>query len=213
MYSIGEFAKLVHRTVRTLQQWDYDGKLTAYRTPTNRRYYTHDQYLEYIGIKAKEESKTVVYLRVSSPSQKNDLKNQRKSLEEFCKNSGIAINEWYQDIGSALNYKRLQFAKLLEEVEQGKVKIIVIAHKDRLVRFGFEWVEEFCVRHGAKIITMENETLSPEQEIVKDILTILHVFSCRIYGLRKYKDEISKEVQNKATKKNKKKALPRGRTM
>ncbi len=197
MYSIGEFAKLIHKTVRTLQQWDYDGKLKAYRTPTGRRYYTHMQYLEYMGLSASQKSKNVAYLRISSPGQKDDLRNQRKAMEEFCKNGGYPVDEWYQDVGSALNYTRPNFARLLKEVEQGRIKTIFIAHKDRLVRFGYEWIEEFCEQHGAKIITMENETLSPEQEIVKDILTILHVFSSRIYGLRKYKNEISKEVQGK----------------
>lgn len=198
MYSTGEFAKLIHRTVRTLQQWDHTGKLKAFRTPTNRRYYTHNQYLEYMGLKAQDISKNIAYLRISSPSQKDDLKNQRKALEQFCQNAGYAIDGWYQDIGSALNYTRKNFTILMNEVEQGKVKSIIIAHKDRLVRFGYEWIEEFCERHGTKIITMEQETLSPEQEIVKDILTILHVFSCRIYGLRKYKNEISQKIQDKS---------------
>lgn len=201
MYTIGEFAKIINRSVRTLQRWDHEERLKAKRTPTNRRYYTHQQYLEYIGIVAKEEAKNIVYTRVSSSSQKKDLKNQKKSLEEFCQASGLNVDEWYQDVGSALNYNRKNFLKLLEEVEQGKIKKIIIAHKDRIVRFGYEWIENFCKKHGTEIITMGNETLSPEQEITKDILTILHVFSCRVYGLRKYKNEISKEIQNKVKEK------------
>ncbi len=213
MYTVGEFAKLINRSVHTVQRWDVTGRLKAHRTPTNRRYYTHQQYLEYLGIVAKDASKNVVYIRVSSGSQKNDLQNQKKALEEFCKAKGLEVAEWYQDIGSALNYNRKKFLTLLEEVEQGKVKKIIIAHKDRLVRFGYEWIESFCWRHGTEIITMSNESLSPEQEITKDILTILHVLSCRSYGLRKYKDEISKEIQNKASKKDQKKAGRTGRTM
>jgi len=77
-------------------------------------------------------------------------------------------------------------------VEQGAVAEIIIAHKDRLVRFGFEWFEKFCSDHGAKIIVMNAETLSPEAEMTKDLLSIIHCFSSRLYGLRKYKTKIVK---------------------
>jgi predicted site-specific integrase-resolvase len=205
MYAVGEFAKLINRSVKTLHRWDKDGRLKAHRTPTNRRYYTHQQYLEYLGIVASEKSKEVAYIRVSSRAQKKDLENQKRSLEDFCRARGIGIEEWYEDIASGLNYNRKRFLRLLEEVEAGKIKRIVIAHRDRLVRFGYEWIENYCKRHGAEIVTMGNEVLSPEEEIVKDIVSILHVFSCRIYRLRKYKTEISKEIKvTKADRREKK---------
>ena len=71
-------------TVRTLQQWDRDKKLAAYRTPKNRRYYTEEQIRGYLRIRGPEKQRvTVVYMRVSSQAQKPDLKNQRQRLEEF----------------------------------------------------------------------------------------------------------------------------------
>ena len=95
-----------------------------------------------------------------------------------------------EDIGSGLNYKRKHFLHLMEKVERGEVFEIVVAHKDRLVRFGFEWFEKFCKDHGVSILVMNADTLSPEQEMTKDLLSIIHCFSSRLSGLRKYKKKI-----------------------
>ncbi len=188
---------MVGRTVLTLQRWDRKGILTAHRSATNRRYYTHDQYLEYIGQKATPDKKTVVYYRVSSAAQKTDMANQRQALEQFCTAGSISVAEWMYDIGSGLNYTRKKFIHLIEMVEQGEVAAIVIAHKDRLVRFGFEWFDAFCRKHGTKIVVMNQESLSPEQEMTKDLLSIIHCFSSRLYGLRKYKKKITEMTLEK----------------
>src|SRR5215469_1450396 len=101
VYSPKEFGKLIGRTTNTLQKWDREGKLKAHRSPTsNRRYYTHDQYLDYRGLKAAEEGQTIVYARVSGVGQKPDLLNQIKALESYCQEHAIAVDEWMQDIGS-----------------------------------------------------------------------------------------------------------------
>ena len=68
--------------------------------------------------------------------------------------------------------------------------MVVIASKDRLCRFGFDLISWFAQRSGCKILVLNNSTLSPEREMVEDILAIIHVFSCRLYGLRKYKKQI-----------------------
>ena len=196
MYSIGEFAKLINKSVKTLQRWDYTNVLIAHRSPKGRRYYTEDQLLEYKGIKATSISKNIAYIRVSGNSQKEDLKNQKDFVSQFCLSKGVELDEWYSDIGSGLNYNRKNFNKLLSEVEHGNVKIIVIAHKDRLIRFGYEWFERFCVNHGCKILIINDEKLSPESEMIQDLINIIHVFSCRIYGLRKYKDKIKNDNTN-----------------
>jgi len=88
------------------------------------------------------------------------------------------------------NYKRKQFLRIMEMVEQGEVLEIVVAHKDRLVRFGFEWFEKFCTDHSTSIVVMNADSLSPEEEMTKDLLSIIHCFSSRLYGLRKYKKKI-----------------------
>lgn len=197
-YSPREFGSLIGRTTNTLQRWDRAGLLKAHRSMTNRRYYTHEQYLEVVGQKSREH-KLVTYCRVSSAGQKKDLMSQKKAVENFCMTLGKAIDEKFEDIGSGLNYKRKNFLLLMEMVERGEIAEIIVAHKDRLVRFGFDWFEKFCHNHGAKILVMNAESLSPEEEMTKDLLSIIHCFSSRLYGLRKYKKQIiemTKENEN-----------------
>jgi predicted site-specific integrase-resolvase len=195
-YPPREFGKLINRTTQTLQRWDRAGILKAHRTPTNRRYYTHDQYLQLIGQKAKAQT-LVAYCRVSSAGQKRDLESQKKAVEQFCVAAGKPVAVWLQDIGSGLNYKRPHFVHLMEMVEHGEVSEIVIAHKDRLVRFGYEWFEKFCQDHGTTVTVMNAETLSPEAEMTQDLLSIIHCFSSRLYGLRKYKKQIAQFAEEK----------------
>jgi len=186
-YSPKEFGQLIGKSVETLQKWDRKGILSAHRSPTNRRYYTHDQYLEYRGLKAKAQGKTVVYARVSSPSQKPDLVNQVKALEVYCRDHQIKVDEWMQDIGSGLNYKRKHFLALLEQIELGQLRRLVLAHRDRLVRFGYDYFEIFCERHNTEMVVMNGEAMSPEQELVRDLIAIVTVFSARLHGLRSYR--------------------------
>lgn len=199
IYKPKEFGKLINRAVLTLQRWDKKGILKAHRTPTGRRYYTHDQYLEYLGLKATEDKKIVAYARVSTQGQKKDLRNQVQAIENFCQAGKIKVDEWIEEIASGLNYKRKKFQQLMNEIELGQVSCLVMAHKDRLVRFGFEWFEGFCERHGTTVMIINKDELSPEQELVQDLLSIVHVFSARLYGLRSYK----KAIRDATGKKNK----------
>src|SRR5713101_8706848 len=138
-YSPKEFGKLIGRTTNTLQKWDREGKLKAHRSPTtNRRYYTHDQYLAYRGLVAQEQGLTIVYARVSGVAQKPDLAHQMSALEAYCKQHSIKVDEWMSDLGSGLNYKRKQFNPFLAMIELGQVKRVILAHRDRLVRFGYD---------------------------------------------------------------------------
>ena len=202
-YKPKDFAELLGVSVKTLQRWDRDGILKANRTPTDRRYYTYDQYLQFKGIQTENDIRdTVIYARVSTRNQKDDLQNQVEFLKQFCNAKGIIVNQCIEDFGSGLNYNRKKWNKLLDEVMENKIKIIVISNKDRFIRFGYDWFEKFCEKFNTKIIIVNNETLSPNEELVQDIISILHVFSCRLYGLRKYKNQIkedeetAKELQN-----------------
>jgi predicted site-specific integrase-resolvase len=198
-YRPHEFAQLIGKSVSTLQRWDREGILPAQRAPTGRRYYTHDQLLTYLGKTANDSGKVVAYLRVSSRSQRRDLQNQKLALEEFCRSQRLQVNEWIEEIASGLNYNRPKFSKLFADIELGLVQTLVIAHKDRLVRFGFEWFEAFCIRHGTNLIVANGDTLSPEQELVQDLLSIVQVFSARLYGLRSYKKAIRDAALQKDT--------------
>jgi len=185
-YPPREFAKMVGRSVNTLRRWDREGRFPAKRTTTNQRYYTYDDYLRVLG-REPQARRVYAYLRVSSPGQKSDLANQRVAVEQFSIASGKEVAEYLEDVGSGLDYKRKNFLRLMEMVERAEVSEIVIAHKDRLVRFGFEFFEKFCVDHGCRITVMNAESLSPEEEMVKDLLSIMQCFSSRLYGLRRYK--------------------------
>ena len=202
-YKPKDFAELLNVSVKTLQRWDRDNILVAKRTPTDRRYYTYDQYLEFKGVKNDATRKTVIYTRVSTTNQKDDLINQVKFLQEFTNAKAMIVDEVIQDIGSGLNYNRKKWNRLLEEVMENKIDTIVITHKDRFIRFGYEWFEKFLLKFDTKLLVVNNEFLSPQEELVQDIISILHVFSCRIYGLRKYKkkieedEEIEKSIQSR----------------
>lgn len=196
-YSVGQFAKKLNKTVNTLQRWDREGILKAFRTPTGRRYYTESQFKEVLGLNISDDKKiTVVYTRVSSANQKNDLQNQIKALETFCLTKGLTVDNWYSDVGSALNYNRVNFNKILNQIEKGLIKTLIIAHKDRLVRFGFEWFSLFIKQHDCELIIVNQENLSPQEEVVNDLMTIIHCFSSRLYGLRNYKSKIKEVISN-----------------
>lgn len=202
-YKPKDFSKLINVSVKTLQRWDNNGTLKACRSITNRRYYTYDQYLQFKGIKIKDDiRKTVVYARVSNKNQKNDLKNQIISLEQFCKTKGIIVDEYIEDFGSGLNYNRKKWNKLLIDVMEQKIKTIIISHKDKFVRFGYNWFHKFCEKFNTKIIVINNENISSKEELIQDIISIFHIFSYKLYGLRKYEKQIkednniAKELQN-----------------
>ncbi len=203
-YKPKEFAELINISVRTLQRWDVEGKLKAFRTPTDRRYYTYEQYLEYKGIhKEQVNRKNVIYTRVSTSNQKDNLKNQVEFLRQYANAKGIIVDEVIEDYGSGLNYNRKKWNKLIDSCMTNEVNTIIVSHKDRFVRFGYEWFERFLGKFNVDIIVVNNESLSPQEELVQDIISILHTFSCRIYGLRKYKkkiredEEVEKSIQDR----------------
>lgn len=190
-YKPKEFAELLNVTVKTLQRWDREKTLVANRTPTNRRYYTYDQYLQFKGIGRDADSrKIVIYTRVSTRNQADDLENQVDFLQNYVNAKGLIVDEVIRDYGSGLNYNRKKWNQLLGEVMENKVKMIFVSHKDRFVRFGFDWFEKFCNKFNVEIVVVKNDKLSPHEELVQDIVSILHVFSCSLYGLRKYKKQI-----------------------
>ncbi|MGI0483487.1 IS607 family transposase [Geminocystis sp. CENA526] len=95
--------------------------------------------------------------------------------------------------GSRLNYRRPKFKTVLERIMSGDVERLVVAHKDRLARFGFDLFQWICESNNCELVVSSNSSLSPEREMVEDILAIVHVFSCRLYGLRKYKQQIKED--------------------
>jgi putative resolvase len=127
---------------------------------------------------------TIVSLRVSSQAQKPDLEHQRRALETFCSARGLTVDEWIAKIGGGLNFTRPTCLKLVDAIIAGEVATLVIAHKDRLARFGYELLTHLCDTHHCAVLVLNQETLSPEQEMIQDLLAIVHCFSSRRYGRR-----------------------------
>ena len=205
VYRIHEMAEKLGVSIKTLQRWDNTGKLPARRTPSNQRYYTEDQYLDYMGMSVeKPHRKVVAYARVSSRNQKDDLKNQIDFIRTFANANGVILDECIKDIGSGLNYNRPKWNELLQAVMRDEIATIYVTYKDRFIRFGFEWFENLCKQHQTEIVVLNHEETSPDQELVEDLASIVHVFSCRLYGLRKYKKVIKedKEVLNREVKRS-----------
>jgi predicted site-specific integrase-resolvase len=173
-------------SLHTLRRWQKSGKIQAIRTPSGQRRY---DIASYAGLSQEGTKRAIVaYARVSSRGQKADLDRQIAKLLELYPNA-----ELITDIASGLNFNRAGLRAVLERVRTGDVGIIVVAHKDRLARFGFDLMQWLCELDGAKIVVLNQDGLSPERELVEDILAIVHVFSCRLYGLRKYNSAIKED--------------------
>lgn len=194
-FNIGEAAKRLGKTVKTLQRWDRDGLLIAIKTPTGRRTYTLAMLREAMGLSDEQSIKnSVAYCRVSSQSQRPDLKKQRRVVEDFCIAKGMANVEFLEEIGGGLNFKRPIFLKVVDRIVAGEVSHLILAHKDRLARFGFDLLSHLCQTHGCELLVIGSEQLSPEVEMTQDLMTIVHCFSSRLYGLRNYRKSMKEAL-------------------
>ena len=192
----GEFAKKVGVSVKTLHRWDETGKLPAKRTPSGHRYYLESDLAIALGKETTKPSrKIVVYTRVSSSAQKPELQNQVLAMEQFCLAQGLVVNEWISEVGGGLNFKRRKFLKLISSILSGEVEKLIVAHKDRLCRFAYDFVEYLATENDCSIIVVNQPSSSPQQELVEDLLSIVHCFSCRLYGQRNYQKNLTKDLK------------------
>jgi predicted site-specific integrase-resolvase len=197
MLTVGRAAEKLGRAVKTLQRWDRAGILQAGRTSTGRRYYEQAQIDAFLGKKTpKRDRVCLAYCRVSSRAQRPDLKNQREVITQFCVARGLANAEYIEEIGGGLNFKRPQFVELVDRICAGDVSTLVVAHKDRLARFGFDLLRHLCEAHQCELLVINDEKLSPEREMVEDLMTIVHCFSSRLYGLRNYKKALKEALKS-----------------
>jgi putative resolvase len=173
-------------TPDTLRRWESNNQIETIRTPGNTRLYNLEEFL----YRQKDLKKRIdiIYCRVSSRPQKPELQNQINFLRDKFPEHVLIT-----DIASGLNYKRKGLQQILEHTLSGTIGQVVVAHRDRLCRFGFELIDFLVTKAGGEILVQDRNCDSPEQEMVKDITSIIHVFSCRLYGLRKYKKEIKKD--------------------
>lgn len=167
----------------TLRNWELADKISAIRTPSNQRRYDIDSVLG-----TGHDRITAIYARVSSYKQREDLDRQVSYLQSLYPQAKV-----FKDIGCGLNFKRKALLALLGQVMSGDISAVVVGHQDRLARFGGDLIKWICEQNNCQLMVLSRNELSPEREMVEDILAIIHVFSCRLYGLRKYKSAIKED--------------------
>lgn len=193
LLSIGQASKTLGVTIQTLRNWDKKGLLKPDElTKGGERRYKLES-LKRINHNItfnKDELKTIAYARVSSHDQKADLIRQIQVLELYCSKQGFNY-EVIQDLGSGMNYYKKGLTKLLNLILDGEVKRLVLTHKDRLLRFGAELVFSICEAKEVEVIIINkgDENPSFEEELAKDVLEIITVFSARLYGSRSKKNK------------------------
>lgn len=178
------WAKQQGITYRTAWQWYKDGKLPvpAIRTPTGT-----------ILVKdtAFEKMKEVtLYCRVSSFDQKNDLDRQIARLAQYAQTQGLAVTQIVSEIGSGLNGRRSKLMKLLKD---RSVQTIMVEHRDRLMRFGYEYLESAMTAQGRKLIVVDQAEL--KDDLVQDMIEVLTSFCARLYGRRSAKNKAKKVIE------------------
>lgn len=178
-------------SVATLRRWEREVKIAApERTAANQRRYDLAKLLPgKYGATEPATRKTVAYARVSSHDQKADLERQKQVLELYCARNGWT-HEIVADLGSGLNYHKKGLRRLLNEIMDGQVQRLVVTHKDRLLRFGAELVFAVCEAKKVEVVILnQGEDASFEEDLAKDVLEIITVFSARLYGSRSHKNK------------------------
>jgi predicted site-specific integrase-resolvase len=157
---------------------------------------------------------TILYSRVSSSKQKDDLERQKQYLRDNLPNKYPRTNlNDISDVGSGLNFKRQGLLQILGLVKEGEVSTIVVASRDRLARFGFELIEWLCKEFGTELLVLDTEDTTPETELGKDLMSIVQVYCCRWNGKRRYakKENQSIETEDKTKSGTKEKVKTMGR--
>ena len=199
-YSIGKFSKLIGKNAQTLREWDKKGELKPHHiTPSGYRYYSQEQLNHFLGLKGvvANTKKVIGYCRVSSNKQKDDLGRQIDNVKMYMIARGYQFDV-ITDIGSGINYNKKGLNQLIDMITNSEVEKIVVLYKDRLLRFGFEIIENLCNKYGTTIEIIDNTEKTEEQELVEDLIQIVTVFSCRLQGKRanKAKKMIKELLEN-----------------
>ena len=187
---IGEAAEALGVSITTLRRWEADGKLVAEHTAGgHRRYDLGKLRPEMFRAEDPAHRQTIAYARVSSHDQKDDLERQKQVLELYCARQGWTF-EVIADLGSGMNYHKRGLKRLLDAVIEGRIGRLVITRKDCLLRFGAELVFALCETKGVEVVILnQGEDTTFEEDLAKDVLEIITVFSARLYGSRSRKNQ------------------------
>ncbi len=182
---IGKVAKRLGVSTQTIRRWQKEGKIQELRSPTNRRLYSVREVKRIMGVRHSEL--VVIYARVSSAKQKADgnLERQVERLKRYAEDHGYEVMRVFQEQASGINENRKQLQHLMTMAEQREFQRLLIESPDRLARFGFRYLERYLKSHGVIIeSTHAKEPKTSQEELVEDLLTIITVFSARLYGKR-----------------------------
>ena len=188
---IGEAAKALGVSIPTLRRWETAGKIEVDHTAGKHRRYDLAKLRPelFFADDSKQARKTIAYARVSSNDQKADLERQKQVLELYCSRQGWTF-EIIADLGSGMNCHKKGLRKLLDEIIEGKVGRLVVTHKDRLLRFGAELVFAICEAKQVEVVILNaGEDSTFEEDLARDVLEIITVFSARLYGSRSRKNQ------------------------
>ena len=190
-YSIQGAADYLHTSISTLRRWEREGKIKPYRTAGNHRRYDKkmlDSVLDGVPVKDPVHKIVIGYCRVSTGHQKKDLERQKKVVQTYCENQGKPF-KIITDIGSGLNYNRKGFNQLIHLICQRQCSQIVVNYQDRIVRFGFELIQTICKENNVELVVLnQTEKDDPNQELVQDVLSVITVFSAKLYGKRSHRN-------------------------
>ena len=185
LYRTGEVAKRLGVSTMTVRRWIKEGKINAHRIGKEYRV-PESEVLRLL--EGKLLDKVVIYARVSSRDQKEDLERQVEYLKNYCSTKGYHVAKIITDISSGLNENRKGLKQLFKLVENGEVTRVIITYKDRLTRFGFKYLEQYFNSHGVEIeVIFDDEEKTPEKELVEDLLAIVTSFAGKLYGARSHK--------------------------
>jgi len=188
LMSIGKFAKALGVSTHTLRVWHKEGELIPQSvTKGGTRYYSAAQLNDFTNkgeiVRAK---KVVGYARVSTQSQKDDLENQIINIKSYMFAKGYQF-DIITDIGSGINYNKKGLKELIRLINNREISRVVILYKDRLIRFGYELIEYFCLLNGVELEIIDSSEKSKEKELTDDLIQIITVFANRLYGSRSKK--------------------------
>ena len=194
----GKVMDLLQISRSTLKRYREKGILKARCLPSGQ--YTFDDDSVFLLKNGHSPRLTLLYGRVSTYKQKHDLANQIQELQDFAEKKGYQIGGSYQDIASGISFEnRKQFFKMLDLIMAGKVERVIITHKDRLSRVGFELFEYLFRNYDTKIEVTSDE-LNPktdEQELFEEIISLLHCFSMKEYSHKRVERKLIEQSLNK----------------
>ena len=193
--SIGEAALTLGVSVTTLRRWEQEGKLIpTYRTYGNHRRYSLQSLNTLIGKNDSNLDVSVGYGRVSGHDQKEDLDRQVSRLNAYLETldgQSLIIT----DLGSGLNFKKKGLKQLIQLIIGRQINRLVLTHKDRLLRFGSELIDVLCQHFGVEVVILDDKVpASFEEELATDIITIVTVFSAKLYGKRSHQNRKVKKA-------------------